>query len=257
MTPEEKIETGISYAEEQANKGCSPLMDQVIKESSKDKKIKILDFGCGFGGHSLLYSRYKNCEVYAMDIDPTHIAVSEELKKKHGMENVTFHKRNILEDPLKEEERFDLVFFNDVIEHIPIAVLSAILAQIRNHLTTDGKIFMGYPPWESPYAAHVYWAVKIPWIQYLPDKTVRRIIAKNNQQIVGAIESDLIEAYDGLNRITHKKAMKIVDETSLSPVLRKSHCILNRVGMFKDVNFGFFPFKYLITYEILILQNLN
>ena len=42
----------------------------------------------------------------------------------------------------------DLVFFNDVIEHIQLNILTEILQQVSKHLTAEGKIYFGYPPWD-------------------------------------------------------------------------------------------------------------
>ena len=255
MITKEKLDFGISYAEKQIAKEKNPILLNLLKNNSTNKKVKILDVGCGFGGHSMWYAQFDNCEVYGLDVDANHIEVAKKLKLKYKKDNVTFEKRNILDEPLKKDELFDLVTFNDVVEHIPISALIEILSQVSKHLTPSGKIYFGYPPWESPYAAHVYRAVKIPWIQYLPENLVLKLITKNNQEIVGDIESDLIQAYNGLNRINHKQIMKIINDLNLTPVVRKSHCILNRFSLLKNINFSFFPFRYLITYEILVLQN--
>ena len=249
-----EIKSGIAYAEEQMSLESSPILLEIIRQCSVYKKVKILDFGCGFGGHSLSCSKINNCEVYGIDIDPNHIMIANKLKKKYKAKNVTFELRDILSDPLPPEDQFNIIMFNDVIEHIPVEALTKILEESRKHLTANGKIYFGYPPWEGPYAAHVYRAIKIPWIQYLPNKITLKLIKNNNQEIIGYIESDLIQAYNGLNRITHEKILRILRKVNLTPILRKSHCILNRLKPFKDINFGFFPFKHLITYEILVLS---
>ncbi len=254
MTLEDKLEEGLKYAEKQFNdSGEGTVLLDMLQQLSSQDEVRILDFGCGFGGRTLWYSKFENCRVYGLDVDSNHIAVANQLKDKLGRKNVVFENRNILNDPLKKDEIFDLVTFHDVIEHIPIDILTSILEQISQNLSDRGLIYFGYPPWQSPYAAHVYSAVKIPWIQYLPDKTTRKLIEKNNKEIVGEIESDLIQVYNGLNRITHKKILQICKKLGLSPINRKSHCILNKLAPFKNLNFDFFPFKYLITYEILVL----
>lgn len=126
-------------------------------------------------------------------------------------------------------------------EHIPYPVLTAIFKHIRTVLKPGGKIFVTYPPWESPYASHVYHIVGIPWCQFLPENTLMKLIAKNNRPIVGEEESDLLEAYKGLNHLTHDRLMKVVTEAGLKVVSRKNHSILNKLPFLKNVNFSFFP----------------
>lgn len=80
-----------------------------------------------------------------------------------------------------------------------------------------------------------------------------KMIEKNNMVLVGDEESDLVEAYKGLNHLTHDKLMNAIDGSGLKPLYRKSHCILNKVPGLKDVPFRMPPFDYLITKEFLLL----
>ena len=80
------------------------------------------------------------------------------------------------------------------------------------------------------------------------------LITKHNHPIVGELESDLREAYDGLNHMTHDKISKIVSQTNLKTVYRKSHCILNRMPALENVPFRVFPLNYLITKEFLMVE---
>lgn len=254
----EQFEEGLAYAEDNfKNDQASHLKvdKQLIKDNFDLDGKKVLDFGCGMGGMSLWYAENWDCEVYALDIDGHHIEVAQSLQKKHNINNVRFHKRNILDTPLMEDEKFDIVILNDVAEHIAFPILKPILKQLGAHLTTEGGIFVSYPPWRSPYASHVTHTVKIPWCQFLPEKMLMRLIEKNNQVIVGELESDLVEAYKGLNHLTHKKLMNIAKSVGLQAVYRKSHSILNRFGPLKNTNINFFPFDFIVTKEFLMLTN--
>ena len=251
----EQLEEGLAYAEDNFLNDNAPHLKvdkELIRKRFDLTGKKILDFGCGMGGMSLWYATNWNCKVHGLDIDNHHVNIANKMKEKHGVSNVRFEVRNVLEKPL--DEKYDYVFLNDVAEHIPLDILKQIIAQLGNSLKKGGQIFVTYPPWKSPYASHVTHAVGIPWCQYLPDSVLLKLIEKNNMVLVGDEESDLVEAYKGLNHLTHKKLMNVVNGSGLKPVYRKSHCLLNKVGPLKDLNFNFFPLDFLVTKEFLLLQ---
>lgn len=257
---QEQFDEGVAYSEDNFKNNNAPHLKidkALIKEKFDLTGKRILDFGCGMGGMSLWYATNWDCTVYALDIDRHHITISNHIKEKHRINNVTFDKRNILDDPLREDERFDYIFLNDVAEHIAYPILQEIFIQLEKGLAPGGKIFVTYPPWKSPYASHVTHAVKIPWCQYLPEGMLMGLIEKNNMPIVGEEESDLVQAYKGLNHLTHKKLMEVVEKAQLKPIFRKSHCILNRLPGLGNTNINFFPFDYLVTKEFLLLESKN
>ena len=254
---QEQFEEGVRYSEDNFQNDNAPHLKidkQLIREKFDLNGKRILDFGCGMGGMSVWYATNWDCKVYALDIDAHHITISQHLKEKHKVKNVTFDKRNVLDDPLRDDERFDYIFLNDVAEHIQYPILEAIFKQLKVGLAEGGKIFVTYPPWKSPYASHVVHAVKVPWCQYLPQGMLMKMIEKNNIQIVGEEESDLIQAYKGLNHLTHKKLMQVIDKVGLKPVYRKTHCMLNKLPGLRNVNINFFPVDYLVTKEFLLLE---
>ena len=255
---EAQFKEGVRYSEDNFQNDNAPHLKidkQLIREKFDLEGKRILDFGCGMGGMSLWYATNWDCSVYALDIDKHHIEVAEHIKAKHGVDNVTFSRRNILEDHLKEGEEFDYVFLNDVAEHIDYPILTEIFKQLKKGLAKNGKIFVTYPPWRSPYASHVTHVVKIPWCQFLPKKVIHNLIEKNNIQIVGDRESTLLEAYYGLNHLTHQKLMKVVNSCGLKTTYRKSHCILNKLPGLQNANINFFPFDFLVTKEFVQLES--
>jgi hypothetical protein len=80
------------------------------------------------------------------------------------------------------------------------------------------------------------------------------MIEKNNRPIVGEEESDLLEAYKGLNHLTHERLLSALEGSGLTPVYRKSHSFVNKYRPFKEMNLRFFPLDFLITKEFLLLQ---
>lgn len=217
---------------------------------------KVLDFGSGMGGMSLWYAKNWDCSVYGVDIDGFHVNVATHLKEKHGVKNVEFEKRDITTQKLPPpyEGSFDAIFMNDVAEHIPFPILEKIFAEFHRLLSPKGRIFVSYPPWQSPYASHVVRVTGLPWCQYLPEKLLLKWIEKKNEKISGEHESDLIEAYKGLNHLTHENFSPILARTGFNIQTRLSHSLLKRVPVLKSINVRSFPLHFLISKEILILE---
>ncbi|HMR42580.1 MAG TPA: class I SAM-dependent methyltransferase [Saprospiraceae bacterium] len=251
----EQFEDGVQYAEGNWKNENAPHLHvdkKLIRSRFNLDGKQVLDFGCGMGGMTFWYATNWNCEVTGLDIDGHHIEIAKHLQGKHGIKNVHFEKRNIVEQPL--EGQFDLIFMNDVAEHIPLPVLKEILTQLKKALKPGGSLFITYPPWKSPYAAHVNHVIKIPWVQFFPKGYVMRLIEKHNHPLVGDLESDLISAYHGLNRLTHSKLTKLTSAAGFQQTYRKSHSFINKWAALKSVNLRFFPLDFLVTKEFLELK---
>ena len=225
----------------------------LIKDMFDLTNKKVLDFGCGSGGMSLWYAKNWDCEVTGYDIDRSYIFLANELQSKLEIQNATFQQRNIVTEPLKAYEKFDFIFLNDVAEHIELSFLQDIFKQLKTALNKGGKIFVTYPPWRSPHASHVTHVTKIPWCQYLPQKLLYRLIEKDNRVLGGEIENTLLEAYHGLNRLTHEKMVAVAEKANLKITYRNSHSMLNKIPVVEKLK-HITPFNFLITKEFLLLE---
>jgi SAM-dependent methyltransferase len=223
-----------------------------IRENFNLNGKLILDFGCGMGGMTLWYAKNWNCRVHGVDLDGIHIQVANALKEKHGLENATFLKRDIVEEPLTG--RYDFIFMNDVAEHIPYPILQSILTQLASRLTPGGRIFISYPPWEGPYASHVTRVTGLPWSQYLPVKLLMKWIERKNMALSGEHESDLVSAYKGLNHLTHGRLVQLTSDAGLEMETRLSHSLMRKIPAFRNQTPDLFPFRYLISKEIAVFK---
>jgi 2-polyprenyl-3-methyl-5-hydroxy-6-metoxy-1,4-benzoquinol methylase len=256
--PIELLNQSMMYAE-------SNFIDDNAKHLHVDKTFirnnfdlngkKILDFGSGMGGMSLWYAQNWDCQVYGVDIDGQHVGIANSLKNKHNIQKVTFEKRDITSHPLPPQLNgtFDVIFLNDVAEHIPYPVLDKIFAEFHRLLSPKGRIFVSYPPWQSPYASHVTRVTHLPWCQFLPQNILLKWIEKKNMVITGEHESDLLEAYKGLNHLTHSNLMDVTEKAGFKVQKRISHSLLRKLPILKSINPNIFPLKYLISKEIVIL----
>ena len=171
----------------------------------------VLDAGCGLGGKTVFYAQ-KGCDhIYGVDMDTKHIDLSEDFAKEKGVENATFQIES-LENMSFESNTFDLIFLNGVLEHIVREKMKPALAELKRVLKPGGKILIEFPPWTSPYAAHLYDVIYIPWCHYLfSDRTL--INATNR---LGAPERDgdlsYTEHFMELNRCTIAEFKQMVND---------------------------------------------
>jgi len=129
---------------------ASIILQQTDKEEtyyfanliSHNKKLRILDIGCAEGELVLLLA-LKGHDVTAADISKNYL----EKVVKSAQENSTkirIMKCNI-EDNISqfEDEKFDVIFFMDVIEHLRNPLIA--LENIRHLLNDDGVLFIHTP----------------------------------------------------------------------------------------------------------------
>lgn len=248
-----KLKEGLQYAENNflGEKSHLYLDKQILKKYFDLRGKDVLDFGCGMGNTSLWVAKEMDANVDGFDLDPNHITVARELNKKHKIPGVRFELRNIIESPI--DKQYDFIMLNDVIEHIKEEWIPGILNTLINrNLKEGGIIFFSYPPWEGPHASHLQRAIKIPWVQFLPQTYVHTLIEQNNRKLVGS--KDLMTEYLELNHMTHKKLMSYLTPFGLKRLFRYSHTKLNNLSLLKDASLNFFPFNYIVTKELIAFR---
>jgi SAM-dependent methyltransferase len=248
------LKEGLAYAERNLLSEDSHLqLDKEILKRHFDLRGKdVMDFGCGMGSTSLWIAREMNpAKVDGFDLDPNHIAVALTLHKRYPAPGVQFELRNIIEYPI--DRQYDFIMLNDVIEHIKEEWIPGILdILINRNLRKGGTIFFSYPPWEGPHASHLRRAIKIPWVQFLPQNYVYSLIAKSDRRMVGS--KDLMEEYKELNHMTHRKLMSHIRPFGLERVFRYSHTKLNTLPLLREAQLNFFPFTYIVTKELIAFR---
>ncbi len=252
MTNEQK-EEGLNFAEKTFLATDSHLnldKDFITKHYDLTGK-KVLDFGCGMGGMTLWLDKHYNCDIKGIDVDRNHIEICHLLRDKFKKTDIEFSVQDIVKKPL--DEKFDYIFLNDVVEHIAPEYLQPIFNQLKHQLGHDGVIFVSYPPWEGPYASHLNTIFKVPWSQYWPKSIMHPMLKKRNTVLVG--ERNLMDEHFSLNHMNHNKLKNIVQNASLKMVNRMSHTFLRKLPGLKNTNFNFFPFKYLVTKELVVLRS--
>ena len=107
----------------------------IRREILKKGKITFLDYGCGDGYWSSVFSRFLSCEVTGVDYNPLRLQRAKAIVKNAKFIETDLRERN------EHIGRFDIVFCSQVIEHIEDDV--SFLKNIRNHLKENGILILG------------------------------------------------------------------------------------------------------------------
>jgi len=83
----------------------------------KNKKINILIAGCGTGIQILEASRYRNCDITAIDLSNASISYAKRKVDEYGFKNVNFIEMDLL-DLASLNQRFDLIECSGVLHHM-------------------------------------------------------------------------------------------------------------------------------------------
>ncbi|WP_413678324.1 methyltransferase domain-containing protein [Prochlorococcus sp. MIT 0916] len=84
---------------------------------SQNKKLNILIAGCGTGIQIIEASRYRNCEITAIDLSNSSISYAKRKVDEYGLKNVDFIEMDLLE-LTSLNKRFDLIECSGVLHHM-------------------------------------------------------------------------------------------------------------------------------------------
>ena len=177
------------------------------------KEKAVLDAGCSLGGKTMYYSDFDPSFIVGVDIDSVRLNFAQNyVKKMH--KKINFTRASIAELPF-DSNYFDIVFLDDVVEHIDTKLLSNAIKECKRVLKPSGKICLEFPPWESHDASHLYDYIRIPWSHLIfSDKALFNVVTEKDK-IATFGNSDSWEHYMQLNRITVNQFLDIVKYNGL------------------------------------------
>lgn len=162
-----RIMKGFATSEDRGIKALK--IEGILKDYLKEeiKGFKILDLGCGSGLIGEYFS--KNNEVFCADVED-----QRKNKENTGFVYIKETKVDL------EDEFFDIVISNHVIEHIKDQ--KGHLEEIRRVLKKDGVCYFAAPNRYFPVEPHY----KIPLIHYLPGFLFLKLL-----KFLGAYKEDI------------------------------------------------------------------
>jgi SAM-dependent methyltransferase len=123
----------------------------------------VLDFGCGYGGKTVEYSRYGRSSAGIEPFD--HIVrIASEYARHRGRTNVQFRTCDQASIPFPDAS-FDVVLSHDVLEHVENPEVS--LREIERVLRPSGKAYIVFPPYDGMFSHHLDYAALLPGLHWL------------------------------------------------------------------------------------------
>lgn len=124
----------------------------------------VADVGCGLGDKASAAATAGARNVVGIDIDPEKLVRARAMARLAGVGGVRFAVGSASQLPLADDSR-DIVLLLETIEHV--ADPAAVLAQCRRVLRPGGHLVVTFPPYRSPWGAHLFQHVAIPWSHLL------------------------------------------------------------------------------------------
>lgn len=117
----------------QENKLRNPWIMQILDQNFPNRKLKVLDIGCG--GGFLTHELAKRHEVYGVDLSLESLKIAAHFDQT---QSVTYLKQDAMALEF-ENHSFDAVFAMDLLEHVPDA--SKVIQEASRVLKKGGLFF--------------------------------------------------------------------------------------------------------------------
>ncbi|HCW32602.1 MAG: hypothetical protein UT36_C0001G0164 [Candidatus Peregrinibacteria bacterium GW2011_GWF2_39_17] len=194
----------------------------------KIKGKKIVDFACGGGGKSIFLAINGAREVYGIDISEGFIAQAKNLALEKKIEKKCHF---LVDDAMKSHlpnDYFDMVIFNDAIEHIPDTEKT--LQEALRVLRPGGKIYINFEGYYYFFGHHLWDVLPIPWLHLFTTENFRIALYKQavkkfqngEKRINFRISKDKkgLERISYLNRISVRKFEKILKKLEKQKLIK-------------------------------------
>ncbi len=209
----------------------------------------VLDAGCGLGGKTVFYAE-KGCKsIIGIDMDENHITYANEFAGMKGISNVEFMVGNLEALPF-ESNTFDVIFLNDVVEHIRRPILVNALKECKRVIRENGRICLEFPPWTGSDASHLYNHIYIPWCHLLFSSETLINVTKRMPHPGRYGKMSIIEHFQELNHITIKEFEDIIRILEFKVIHYEHHMIKN----IKRLRYIPFFNKYLTSRVVAVLS---
>ena len=129
----------------------------------RDKRV--LDIGCGLGGFERYYLERGAREVIAIDLSRPHLLGAQGyVRAAIGQPPILFGEVDARRMAFGDNT-FDVIVSSNTLEHI--FGVEAALREMARIIKPEGVICLNFPPYRSPWGAHLNNWIKFPWCQVL------------------------------------------------------------------------------------------
>ena len=136
----------------EGKRGGTDQFEYLKRHGLKPEHV-ILDYGCGYLRAGIHLIKYLVAGHYVgVDISAERLAMSHELAAKAGISDNDYHLFRVKDCNLRElqEFRFDYVWAQSVLTHMPLADIRIMLASLKPLLQEDGRFLFTYLDDEKP-----------------------------------------------------------------------------------------------------------
>ncbi|HHQ49518.1 MAG TPA: class I SAM-dependent methyltransferase [Acidobacteria bacterium] len=193
----------------------------------------VLDAGCGMGDRTVATVLDGAARAIGIDTDPEKLRWARRLAR-HRDVPAEFLLGSIGSLPCRADA-FDLVLLLDVIEHLddPLGALT----EVRRVLRPGGRILITFPPYNSPWGAHLTEHIRLPWAHLLcPEailvdlwrnihlrKVARGEVRTGARRARCIMEAESITDLWSLNRMTIQRFLALLSKASLEVASIRLH----------------------------------
>lgn len=121
--------------DKERNMICKYFKKNYLPYFPEDKNCKVLDLGCGLGNYLYAIQKYGYQNVIGVDASASVVAFC----KKEGLKCIQANAKEFLQ---KNDNSYDVILFNDVIEHLTKDELFEVLFLLRKSLKSGGRVFI-------------------------------------------------------------------------------------------------------------------
>lgn len=181
----------------------------------------VLDIGCGLGGKLQYYAGLGPRNLFAIDIRLHSAREARSLSQEFGNTNAHI----LLTDAAHmafPSNSFDVIVSVNVFEHIED--LTNTMYECQRILRPGGLMFLHFPPFYSPWGAHLEGWVNFPWPHvFFSDRTLIEVAnrVENKQQHnkeyipTAQVHWDRLDRLPELNRTTASQFYKLIKQVNL------------------------------------------
>ncbi len=166
---------------------------QEVREINENTSI--LEIGCGEGGNLAPFLKIGCKRIVGVDMSDGKIKNANKFfDKMENGNNIEFICSDVYDLSLEDIGQFDIIITRDVLEHIHGQ--ERFMHFVKSFMKSDGKFFLGFPPWHNPFGGHQQmfeskFLSNLPFFHILPGSVYKFILksfGETEAKIKGALE---------------------------------------------------------------------